>query len=139
MDKEKLLAPRYDTASGLPEADVEIPGVGTVRVRGLSRHELLVHERERGNGTLAMESIMLSLGMVDPALTRDEARQWHKVSQAYEIGPVIDRINELSGIGPNAQREAYKSLRDGSGAGVRALPGDQAIDDRDGVAPADAG
>lgn len=112
MDKEALFAAR------LPEADVEIPGVGTVRVRGLSRHEMLTAGRSESKGVEAMERIMLSYGMVDPQLGEDDVARWQKASPAAEIMPVVSKINELSGIGRDAQKEAYKSLRSGSEPGV---------------------
>lgn len=123
MDKEALFRPRIE------EADVDIPGVGTVRVRGLTRWELLTAGKQESKGPMAMERIMLHFGMVDPALTEDEAARWQKCSPAGELMPVLARINELSGIGKDVQKEAYKSLRSESGDGVRVLPGAEAGDD----------
>lgn len=132
MDKEALFQPR------LPEAEVEIPGVGTIRVRGLSRYEMLTAGRQESKGVLAMEKLMLHFGMVDPALTEDEVGRWQRCSPASEVSPVVAKINELSGIGKDAQKEAYKSLRD-NGLGVRVLSGDEAEDDGGPDAPGDVG
>lgn len=133
MDKETLFALR------LPEDTVAIPGVGEVRVRGLSRWEVLTAQREQSKGVGAMERVMLRFGLVDPALTEDEVARWQKSSPAGEIEPVARRIAELSGIAPGADKEAYKSFRDGSGAGVRVPPGGEAGDDGDPSAAGDAG
>lgn len=133
MDKEALFVSR------LPEDDVEIPGVGIVRVRGLSRHEMLTAGRLESKGVEAMERLMLHYGMVDPAIGEDDAARWQKVSPAGEIMPVVARINELSGIGPAAQKEAYKSLRDEPDAGVRILSGAETEHDGSGVATGDVG
>lgn len=133
MDKEALFAPR------LPEDDVEIPGIGTVRVRGLSRHEMLTAGRLESKGVEAMERYMLHCGMVDPAIGEDDAARWQKVSPAGEIMPVVAKINELSGIGPGAQKEAYKSVRDEPDAGVRVLSSAETVDDRGNSAPSDVG
>jgi hypothetical protein len=133
VDKDLLFKAR------LPEDDVEIPGVGTVRVRGLSRHEMLVAGRQESRGVEAMERLMLHFAMVDPVLTEDEVARWQKCSPANELSPVVTRINELSGIGKDAQKEAYKSLRDGSEPGVRVLPGAEAVDDSGPAAAGDAG
>jgi hypothetical protein len=121
MDKEALFAPR------LPEDDVEVPGVGTVRVRGLSRAEAM--HVQAANGPEATERRILALGMVDPPLTEAEAGRWQKASPAGELEPVTDRIAELSGMKPGADKETYKSFRDGSESGVRVLPGAEAVDD----------
>lgn len=109
MDKSALTAPR------LPEADVEIPGVGTVRVRGLSRFELLLAGKTGGDDTAAMERKMLSFAMVDPDLSEKDVEAWQKASPAGEIAPVVAAVNELSGVGRESAKEAYKSVRDESG------------------------
>lgn len=106
MDKELLFKPR------LPEADVDVPGVGTVRVRGLNRLEAM--HVQSAKTPEATDRIILSLGLVDPALTEDEVRQWQKASAAGEIERVSEKIAELSGMFPGADKEAYKSLPDGS-------------------------
>lgn len=121
MDREALFAPR------LPEDDVEIPGVGTVRVRGLSRIEAM--HVQAANGAEATERRILALGMVDPALTEADAGRWQKASPAGELEPVTTRIAELSGIDQGAAKSAYKSIRDEPGDGVRVLPGDRVGDD----------
>jgi hypothetical protein len=108
IDKENLFARRVD------EDDVEIPGIGTVRVRAVTRHELLgVHKPGETNPAVA-ERRMLSAGMVDPQLSEDEVARWQKNSPPSEIGLVLDRIRQLSGLTDGASKEAYKSVRDES-------------------------
>ena len=131
MDKDLLLKPR------LPEADVEVPGIGVVRVRGLNRAEAM--QVQAAKGTEATERVILALGMVDPPLTEAEAGRWQRNAPAGEIEPVSRRIAELSGLFDGADKEAYKSVRDGAGDGVRVLPGAEAGDDGGGAAGADAG
>jgi hypothetical protein len=111
MDKNALLTER------LPRGEVEIPGVGAVTVRGLSRYELLLAGKGQEDVTV-MEQRMLSMGMVDPEMTEQDIAEWQKCSPAGEIMPVVALINELSGVGRDVQKEAYKSLRDESGPGV---------------------
>ena len=55
VDLEKLLAPRADTATGLPEDDVEVPSVGTVRVRLKGSH----------GGHNGVRSVLEALGTED--------------------------------------------------------------------------
>lgn len=114
MDKDKLIAPRTDTPSGLPEDDVNIPDVGTVRVRGLSRAE--VFEVQQVKGRDAHERRILTLGLIDPVLTDNEIRQWQANSPAGEIEPVTNKIRDLSGLGDGADKESYKSAGDEPGA-----------------------
>jgi len=128
IDREKLLAPRADTATGLPEDDVEVPGMGTVRVRGLSRDEVFGAQETKG-GTAAVERVVLHLAMIDPPLSVADVGRWQKASPAGEIEHVTDRIHELSGMTEDADKQAMLGFRGQSGAGVRALPGDAAGDD----------
>jgi hypothetical protein len=145
VDKEALFAPRL----GDP-ADVEIPGVGTVTVRGLSRAEAL-HVQAASDAT-EKDRRIIAQGLVDPELLIPglkhrsddrpcekcaDAGRWQQASLADEIEPVTDRIAELSGMKDGADKGAYKSLPDGSGAGVRVLPGDPAGDDGGPAAPGD--
>lgn len=113
MDKDKLLAPRADTSSGLPEDTVSIPDVGEVRVRGLSRIEAMHVQAARGEE--ATERRILALGLVDPSLTEAEAGQWMKAAVAGEIEPVSRRIAELSGMVEDAPKSSVPS--DGEQAG----------------------
>ncbi|MEU8220912.1 hypothetical protein AB0C47_34790 [Micromonospora taraxaci] len=109
VDKSALLARRC------PEDDVELDGVGTVRVRGLTRAEVKELGKRMNDGE-DMEAYSLSLAMVDPELTEDEAAAWITTGGFGEIEKVNRRINELSGIAGRADKEAYKSLPDESGS-----------------------
>jgi len=91
-----------------PEADGELAGLGTVRVRGLTRGEI----KQLGQGASEgrdMEALALSWGVVDPQLTEAEAAQWLENAPFSEIERVTQRINELSGIAGRSDKEAYKS------------------------------
>lgn len=104
MDKELLFKPR------LAEADVELPGVGTLRVRALNRVEAVRVEGTKG--TEARERLILSLGLVDPELTEAEVGRWQKAAPAGELQPVALRIAQLSGLLEDAPKEAMQTFRD---------------------------
>lgn len=126
VDREALFASR------LPEADVEISGVGTVRVRALSRAEVLGLQKKVGDGadrTARLERETIALAMVDPSLTVMEVQRWQEASPAGELEPVTDAIQELSGMKPTAEKEAMLDFRGEPGSGVRALPGGEAEHD----------
>lgn len=132
MDKDLLFRPR------LPEDDVEIPGVGTVRVRGLSRQEMLdAAKGHEDDDSLGMEREMLAYAMLDPKMTVDDVARWQQVSPASEINDVLNRVNALSGIGPGAAKRAYKSVRRDRSR-VRISPSEQVGDDSDADASGDA-
>lgn len=131
MDKDLLFARR------LAEEDIDIPGVGTVRVRALSRGEVLRAQGAKGVG--AMERVMVSTALIDPALTEDEVKRWQEASPAGELEPVTRVIQRLSGMEAGADKAAYKSDGGGSVAGVRDVPGAEAGDDGGPAAGGDAG
>jgi hypothetical protein len=145
MDREKLLAPRADTPSGLPEDQVEVPGVGTVRVRGLSRDEVVGIRKATDNDpatvdgkrALVLERKMIALAMIDPELSEADAGQWQRIAPAGELEPVTDKIQELSGLAEGATKSALPGAGERPGPGVRALPGDETVDDGGPAAPAD--
>lgn len=131
MDKALLFKPR------LPEDDVDVPGIGIVRVRGLSRIEAM--HVQAAKGVEATERRILALGMVDPTLTEAEAGQWQKASTAGEIEPVANRIAELSGIAPGSPKQAYKDFEADPGSEFRVLPGAEVGHDGGPAADGDAG
>ncbi len=112
VDKDALFAAR------LPQEEVEIPGVGTVLVRGLSRAELLLAGKHSEAGALVMERHMLHYAMVEPAVSVGDVERWQRAAPAGELQPLVDKVNRLSGIGKDIQKEAIKSLRGGSDPGV---------------------
>lgn len=127
--KARLLKPR------VPEGTVDIPGLGTIRVRGLSRGEVFMTQQAKG--AEAMERKVLALGMLDPVMTEDEVRQWQRSSPAGEMEPVTDKIRELSGLADTSEKQAMATFRDEPGPGVRVLPSDEAGDDGGPTAGAD--
>lgn len=107
IDRDALLKPR------LAERQVAIDGVGTVRVRALSRVESarLVDYKTDPD---AAERYVLALGVVEPELSEDDVRSWQEATDGAEILTVLDAIFDLSGLKETALKEAAKRFRDGS-------------------------
>lgn len=116
VDKEVLLTPRLNEV-----ADVPIPGVGTVRVRTLSRAEIFLvrkatdTEHMDGPRVLTLERKMLAAAMVDPPLTEAEVGRWQKTAPAGEMDPIVHKVQELSGMLDTSQKEAMSNFRGESG------------------------
>lgn len=109
MDKEALFKAR------LTEADFDVEGVGTIRIRSLSRSEaLMVKGKDYEPG--ALERKLISLACVEPELTEDDVRQWQEASSAGELEPVVTAILELSGMVKSAPRQAMETFREGQGS-----------------------
>jgi hypothetical protein len=111
MDKELLFKPRLD------EADVEIAGVGTVRVRALSRFEVISITKASdldadGPRLLTLERKMLAAAMLDPVLTESEVKRWQEASAAGEMVKLIETIQRMSGMLEGVDKDAYKSVRE---------------------------
>jgi hypothetical protein len=119
FDKELLFKSR------LGEADVEIPGVGTVRVRGLSRAEVMSIQNT-AEGTEAIERKMLALALIDPKLTEEEVGKWQHASVAGELEPVTHKVTELSGMGKDAAKDAYKEFESNPDSEFRLPPSGEA-------------
>jgi len=110
----------------LEEDDVELPGGRLVRVRELSRAEVLRIRKENGEDSLKIERATLVAAMVNPRMTADEAAAWQRKSGVNkDIGLVQQRIQELSGMAEGADKSRVDSNGD-NGAGVRALPSAEA-------------
>jgi hypothetical protein len=145
VDKELLFKPPETVAT----EDVVAISDGEVLVRGLSRDEQLKAVKQddvtadgmpRFERTAIIEARVVAAGMVDPAMTEAEVRQWQRVpGRAADVDAVSTRIQRLSGMVPQAAKEAYKSVRGESGAGVRVLPGAEAGHDGGRATEADAG
>jgi hypothetical protein len=116
--KAKLLAQRAATATGMPEDAVPVPGIGEVRVRGLSRGEVFAMQKAKTDGGIkdagAWERRMLSLALITPEMTEAEVGVWQKVSQAGEIEPVAQKVEELSALREGADKSGLPDVRDGS-------------------------
>lgn len=119
FDKELLFK------SSLPEAEVDIPGKGTVRVRALTRTEALSiqHVKEGPGRVEAIERKMLALAMVDPEMTEADIGRWQKASAAGEMEPVGRKVQELSGMTEDADKAAYKEFESDPDGEFRLPPG----------------
>lgn len=102
IDKAALLKARFG------EETVEIPGVGEVRVRALTRGEAL---KVKGTHDVAeVEQKVLAWAMVEPEMTEADVKAWQEASPAGELQVVFDAVLRLSGMEKHADKAAYKSL-----------------------------
>jgi hypothetical protein len=99
----------------VPSGPVDIPGIGTVTVRGMTRYEMqMLGKIEAGDEV--KERKILAMTMVDPTMSEGDVEAWQMCSPAGQINRVAMEVNRLSGIGRDAEKEAYKSVRDDAGA-----------------------
>lgn len=127
------------TGSGFPEDVVliETPsGPVKLRVRGLSRHETLHVQAQKG--VAAVEQMTISLGVLEPRLTTEQVKAWQKSSVGAEMDDVTRRIGELSGMLQGSRKAAIKEFLTDPGAEFRVHAGDEAGHDGDADATGDA-
>lgn len=109
MDKELLFKP------ALPEAEVDIPGKGSVRVRALSRYEVMLLQKSASEDKELFERKALAMALVDPAMSEADVERWMRVTPFGDLNLVTMKISELSGLlDQNAVKEAIKTFREES-------------------------
>lgn len=87
------------------EVDYVLPGVGTIRITGLSRGEFLIAQRNFPGDDARQERFVLSRAVIIPeGVTEDDVAGWQQASGVGEINALAMRINELSGIGKGADK-----------------------------------
>jgi len=106
--KAALLAPDDLEADTV---DIEIEGIGTVTVRGLTRDES--HLIAKKKTALDAEIQMIVLGMVNPKLTFDEAKLLTR-KRAGIMQTITDMISKKSGTWEGARKEAMATFLDES-------------------------
>lgn len=97
LTKEQLLAERFGVR------EYEIPGVGSIKLRSLTRGEALQivgKEMDKADA----ERYLLSRGLVEPKLTEDDVAVWQDSSPAGEIQEIAKLITELSGMSAGAPK-----------------------------------
>lgn len=116
----------------LQEDDV-IVARGKVRVRGMSRLEVMAMDDLKAKGILADaaagERFMLARVMVAPKMTEAQIQQWQQEPAGGDMETVTAKVAELSGLGKGAEKSGVPEPARESDTGVRVLPSDQARDD----------
>lgn len=96
----------------LQEDDVEVPGVGWVRVRAMSRWET-THIQGLGDNRQKQDAEAIRIATVRPLLTADDVSAWRKAGRVMELETIARKINELSGIGKDAAKSDVHADGDG--------------------------
>lgn len=102
-------------AARLPEEDVEVPGVGTVRIRSLSRAEVLEVQSWGAKEVppAEQERKLLAWSLVAPKLTEEAAGRWQSAALPEETDPVLTAIGRISGLNEReTTKEAVQQFRD---------------------------
>lgn len=112
----------------LDEADVPVRN-GFVRVRALTRGEVnrirssVKSTEDAIKRTAELEAKSLAKAMVNPTMTIPDVQRWQENSPAGEIEPVVQKVQELSGLLDGAAKEAYREFEENPDAEFRLPPG----------------
>lgn len=103
MDKAKLLQRQGGTR------DVEIPGLGTVTVRALTRAQVK-SAKEYPEDEVDLR--LITAAIVDPEdVTFEDVAQWLDNAPMGDYVAVMDAIAELSGISAGADKSGVPGVR----------------------------
>lgn len=108
---QALTTPRVKTE------EMEIEGIGSVLVRGLSRWEMVEVQKLEDNRQ-RQDTLAVHYGMVEPAMAEHEVMAWRKAGNAMEIEAVARTVNKLSGLGKDAAKSVVPGDGDGPDDGV---------------------
>lgn len=107
IDKDTFLKPL------IPTEIVDLPGLGKIRVRGLSRAEAVALSGVKDDAAKLEQKIIL-YGMAEPSLTVDEVARWYDAAPAGLIDIIVKAVERLSGLGEGAPKSGVPGVRKGS-------------------------
>lgn len=92
----ELTAPEVPVSSR--EEDYTLESGLTVKIRPLTRLEVLAVNKLQGLDTGQKEQKYLSMAMVLPRMTEADVRKWQGASAAGELEPLVERVQVISGL-----------------------------------------
>lgn len=107
MAGKKMLTRDEILARKTGRGTVDLPSGGTVAIRALTRDECLA-VRDAGN-LRDGDTLLISFGMVDPALTVEDVAAWAQSDNGGDLVAVSNEISVLSKMAPRSGKEATKS------------------------------
>jgi len=93
--------------------DVDLGDGRLIKVRGLTRYELLLNVKNTDDALL-VERRNIACCVVEPKLTEAQVEKWQKSSRPDVLGRVTDAIRRLSGLSEGAPKSDVSSDGDGS-------------------------
>lgn len=101
---EGLLEPTLD------EEDFALPSGAKIRIKSLNRNEAL-RIAESKQGTRDRELKMVAWAMVTPPMSYKDAERWFDQAKAGDIQALTFRIQQISGLTEDAEKEAVDRFR----------------------------
>ena len=99
---------------GPDTTDVTLPNGKVVKVRGLTRFELIVNGKGTEDAAL-IERRNVATCMVEPRMTEGQVEAWQKRPGSVKaLADVTTAIRDLSGLGEGAAKSGVDEVRDGA-------------------------
>lgn len=86
------------------EDDLELPGLGSVRVRSLEALEVQQIRQQAGDNDMEMSFLSIVAAMVEPKLDREHIEKLHRAKPGV-IALLTRRIMELSGMVDESEKK----------------------------------
>lgn len=90
-------------AAAADTEDVDLPGGLRVRVRGLTRFELLVNAKGT-DASQVIEARNLATCLLEPRMSVEQVERWQRSTTPNVIAPVVEALRRLSGLADGAQK-----------------------------------
>lgn len=104
MDREVFLK------ASPPEEHVDLPGTGTVRVRGLTREEVhALAPLKKDQGTL--ERRIIHMGLISPSLSEEDVVVWYGSAPAGHTDLIVGAVSRLSGLFADSSKSGVPAVR----------------------------
>ena len=91
--------------------DVTLTTGGVVKVRGMSRMELMLTRKGGVDDPAEIERRMLSFCMIYPKMSINQVKAWQEATAPMVIAPVTEAVRRLSGLGDDADKSDVPELR----------------------------
>ncbi|WP_157621579.1 hypothetical protein [Saccharothrix sp. NRRL B-16348] len=83
-----------------------IPDVGDVKVRALTREEVISLQGKGEVDVAELEQGLIALALVEPQLSKEDVAEWYGSAPAGELSPVTEAITQLSGLSVGAAKSS---------------------------------
>lgn len=108
LTREQILARK--TAGNTQEYKLS-DGSGTVLIRGLTRNEA-VRIRDTEGGLITRDDLLISLGLVDPAMSPEDVAAWGEIEGQFVVmTDLSEAIGALSGMTQGAGKSRVSRPR----------------------------
>lgn len=83
---------------------VDLPGGGQVKVRALTRDEVLASQDEYEDDAAGRDSYIVATALVEPVMSVEDVQAWGSAGAAGDLVAITEKVAELSGLKQGAPK-----------------------------------